>query len=72
MLNPDEDVTFNCLPFSVKAKYCPFIIVIFLNIMEFPRLDLPAAILLGYLEYKYFNGVLLRPSDVISLNKLSV
>lgn len=68
MMVPDEDTQVPSVPLTIKAKFYPLIIVTVLNIVEFPRLDLPAGFLLGYVEYKFFNGVLLRPSYVILIH----
>lgn len=40
------------------------IIIIFLNIFEFPRIDLFAGVILGYIEYRFFDGIMIRLSYV--------
>lgn len=48
----------------IKNKYYPFAILILMNLFAFPRLDMLAAVILGYVEYRWFAGMLIRPSKV--------
>lgn len=60
--NPEMEVNFLCFPIKIKNKYYPVAIIAFVNILSFPQIDLVAAVLLGYVEYKFFNRKILNLS----------
>jgi len=66
LANPESETRFLCFPFYIKQKYYPFAIFGLFSLLSmemFPRLDLLASIMLGYIEYRRFNGMLLRLSS---------
>jgi hypothetical protein len=48
----------------IKNKYYPLAIVVLVNLFAFPKIDFVAAVALGYIEYKFFNGMMYRPTRV--------
>lgn len=62
--NPDADTQFMCLPVTIKNKIYPLAIVMFVNLLAFPRIDILAAALLGYIEFRFFSGAMIKLSEV--------
>ena len=62
--NPDADTQFLCLPVTINNKIYPLAIVMFVNLLAFPRIDILAAALLGYIEFRYFRGSMINLSEV--------
>ena len=60
LTNPDLKINFMCLPIQITAKYYPIALFVLLSMVLSIKLDLIAAILLALIEFKFFNGLLLR------------
>lgn len=60
--NPEQDTNFLCLPITIKAKYYPFLIILLFSVISMTPFSLIAAMIVGYIETYFFNGVLMRIS----------
>lgn len=60
--NPEQPTQFLCLPIVIKSKYYPFFIILLFSVMSGAPFSLIAAMIVGYIEACFFNGMMLRLS----------
>lgn len=60
--NPEQPTPFLCFPVVIKSKYYPFLIIILFSFLSQAPVSLISALLVGYLETYFFNGMLIRIS----------
>lgn len=69
-----------CLPIQIKAKYYPFVLILFFSVLVGIRYDLLIAVFVGMIDHKFFSEriyirkdflITLETSDILSLLKLS-
>lgn len=60
--NPDQETPLLCFPVNIKAKFLPFILLLFFSFTnEF--VSMLSALIIGYTETRFFDGMLLRISQ---------
>ena len=60
--NPEQPTQFLCLPIIIKSKYYPFFIILLFSLISMMPFSLIAAMIVGYLETYFFNGIMIRLS----------
>ena len=60
--NPEQPTQFLCLPIIIKSKYYPICIILLFSLISMTPLSLLAALIVGYLETYFFNGLMIRLS----------
>ncbi|KAL4439357.1 hypothetical protein ABPG74_017020 [Tetrahymena malaccensis] len=62
--DPETSSNFMCFPIQIKNKFQPFAILLFFTLLSGSlRFDFVAAVILGYVEVKFYGGMMLRLSE---------
>ncbi|KAL4485334.1 hypothetical protein ABPG72_008510 [Tetrahymena utriculariae] len=62
--DPETSSNFMCFPIQIKNKFQPFAILFFFTLLSGSlRFDFAAGVILGYVEVKFYGGMMLRLSE---------
>ncbi len=60
--NSEQPTQLLCLPIIIKSKYYPILIILLLSLILMTPISLIAALIVGYFETYFFNGLIIRLS----------